>query len=208
MNRGAMIKPLSFILPVALVAALSLSACQQAATPPAELIGTDIKGAPCGGPFTLTGEDGKRYGWDDFKGKYRMIYFGYAFCPDACPTDVAVMMKGFQKFEKEHASQAAKVQPLFVTIDPTRDTVKVVKEFTDSFHPKLLGLTGTPAEVDTAAKAFRVYAARGKDLGQGNYLMDHSRFAYLMDPDGKPLVILPVDKGPDSVASDLAAAVR
>lgn len=208
MNRGAMIKPLSFILPVALVAALSLSACQQAATPPAELIGTDIKGAPFGGPFKLTGEDGKRYGWDDFKGKYRIIYFGYAFCPDACPTDVAVMMKGFQKFEKEHAGQAAKVQPLFVTIDPTRDTVKVVKEFTDSFHPKLLGLTGTPAEVDTAAKAFRVYAARGKDLGQGNYLMDHSRFAYLMDPDGKPLVILPVDKGPDSVASDLAAAVR
>lgn len=205
MNRGAMIKPLSFVL----FAALTLAACQQpAAAPPAELIGTDIKGTPFGGPFTLTGEDGKRYAWDDFKGKYRMVYFGYAFCPDACPTDVAVMMRGFQKFEKEHADQAAKVQPLFVTIDPARDTVKVVKEFTDSFHPKLLGLTGTQAEVDTAAKAFRVYAARGKDLGKGNYLMDHSRFAYLMDPDGKPLVILPVDKGPDAVASDLAAAVR
>jgi len=191
-----------------LVAALSLSACQQAATPPAELIGTDINGAPFGGPFTLTGEDGRRYGWDDFKGKYRMVYFGYAFCPDACPTDVAVMMRGFQKFEKEHAAQAAKVQPLFVTIDPARDTAKVVGEFTDSFHPRLLGLTGTQAEVDTAARAFRVYATRGKDLGEGNYLMDHSRFAYLMDPEGKPLVILPVDKGPDAVASDLAAAVR
>ena len=205
MNRHAMIKPLSFVLS----AALALSACQQpAAAPPAELIGTDIKGTPFGGPFTLTGEDGKRYAWDDFKGKYRMIYFGYAFCPDACPTDVAVMMRGFQKFEKEHPDQAAKVQPLFVTIDPARDTAKVVTEFTDSFHPRLLGLTGTQAEVDTAAKAFRVYAARGKDLGQGNYLMDHSRFAYLMDPDGKPLVILPVDKGPEAVASDLAATVR
>ncbi len=199
-----MIKPLTFVLS----AALALSACQQAAQPPAQLIGTDIKGAPFGGPFTLTGEDGKRYAWDDFKGKYRMIYFGYAFCPDACPTDVAVMMKGFQKFEKEHAGLAAQVQPLFVTIDPARDTAQVVKEFTDSFHPKLLGLTGTLAEIDTAAKAFRVYAARGKDLGGGNYLMDHSRFAYLMDPNGQPIVILPTDKGPDAVAADLAAAVR
>lgn len=204
MNRRAMKKPLPFVL----FAALALSACQKAAEPPAQLIGTDLKGTPFGGPFTLTGEDGKRYAWDDFKGKYRMIYFGYAFCPDACPTDVAVMMKGFQKFEKEHAAQAAKVQPVFVTIDPARDTVKVVKEFTDSFHPRLLGLTGTQAEVDTAAMAFRVYATRGKDLGAGNYLMDHSRFAYLMDPDGQPLVILPVDKGPDAVASDLAASVR
>lgn len=199
-----MIKPLTFVLS----AALALSACQKPAEPPAQLVGTDIKGAPFGGPFTLTGEDGKRYAWDDFKGKYRMVYFGYAFCPDACPTDVAVMMKGFQKFEKQHAAAAVKVQPLFITIDPARDTAKVVKEFTDSFHPKLLGLTGTQAEVDTAAKAFRVYAARGKDLGGGNYLMDHSRFAYLMDPDGKPIVILPTDKGPDAVAADLAVAVR
>ena len=204
MNRRAMIKPLTFVLS----AALALSACQQPAEPPAQLVGTDIKGAPFGDPFTLTGEDGKRYAWDDFKGKYRMVYFGYAFCPDACPTDVAVMMKGFQKFEKQHTAAAVKVQPLFITIDPARDTAKVVKEFTDSFHPKLLGLTGTQAEVDTAAKAFRVYAARGKDLGGGNYLMDHSRFAYLMDPDGKPIVILPTDKGPDAVAADLAAAVR
>ncbi len=104
MNRGAMIKPLSFVL----FAALTLAACQQpAAAPPAELIGTDIKGTPFGGPFTLTGEDGKRYAWDQFKGKYRMVYFGYAFCPDACPTDVAVMMRGFQKFEKVHAAQAS-----------------------------------------------------------------------------------------------------
>jgi protein SCO1/2 len=204
MNRGAMTKPLPFIL----FAALMLGACQPAAQAPAQLIGTDIQGTPFGGPFTLTGEDGKRYAWDDFKGKYRMIYFGYAFCPDACPTDVAVMMRGFQQFEKEHPRQAAKVQPLFATIDPARDTVQVVKEFTDSFHPRLLGLTGTQAEVDTAAKAFRVYATRGKDLGEGNYLMDHSRFAYLMDPDGKPLVILPVDKGAEAVASDLAASVR
>ena len=199
-----MIKPLTFVLS----AALALSACQQPAEPSAQLVGTDIKGAPFGGPFTLTGEDGKRYAWDDFKGKYRMVYFGYAFCPDACPTDVAVMMKGFQKFEKEHAAEAAKVQPLFITIDPARDTAKVVKEFTDSFHPKLLGLTGTQAEIDTAAKAFRVYATRGKDLGSGNYLMDHSRFAYLMDPNGQPIVILPTDKGPDAVAADLAAAVQ
>jgi protein SCO1/2 len=200
-----MIKPLH----CAIVAALALSACQQpAAAPPAELIGTDIKGTPFGGPFTLTGEDGKRHAWDDFKGQYRMVYFGYAFCPDACPTDVAVMMRGFQQFEKAQPAKAAKVQPLFVTIDPARDTVAVVKEFTDSFHPRLLGLTGTQAEVDIAAKAFRVYAARGKDLGNGGYLMDHSRFAYLMDPEGKPLVILPVDKSAEAVAADLAASVQ
>jgi protein SCO1/2 len=193
-----MIKPLVFVLS----AALALSACQQpAAAPPAELIGTDIKGTPFGGPFTLTGEDGKRYAWDQFKGKYRMVYFGYAFCPDACPTDVAVMMRGFQKFEKEHADLAAKVQPLFVTIDPARDTVKVVKEFTDSFHPRLLGLTGTRAQVDAALKAFRIYAQKVPGTTPDAYTYDHLAVFYLMDPDGRPVQFV---AGPTATPQSIA----
>ena len=95
--------------------------------------------------------------WDDFKGKWRIVYFGYTYCPDACPTDVGVMMRGFDKFASAHAARANGVQPLFITIDPARDTPARVGEFAAAFSPRLLGLSGSAAQVDQAAKAFLVY---------------------------------------------------
>ncbi|MDE2597477.1 MAG: SCO family protein [Sphingomonadales bacterium] len=191
-------------LPLALTLPLALSACgsssPQAERPP-------LEGAAIGGPFTLTDKDGRTVRWDDFAGQYRIVYFGYTFCPDACPTDVGVAMRGFARFEKDHAALAAQVQPIFISIDPARDTPKVVGEFTAAFHPRLLGLTGTPAQVDAAAKAFAAYYARGKETG-GGYLMDHSRIAYLMGRKGEAIAMLPVDKGPDAVAAELAKWVR
>lgn len=205
MNRRAMLKPTFFS---ALSALALLAACSnQSAVPAAALQGTELAGAAIGGPFSLTDKDGKTVTWDSLKGKYRIVYFGYTFCPDACPLDVGIMMQGFARFEKAHPDKAAKVQPIFISIDPARDTPARVGEFAAAFSPRLIGLTGTQAEVDQAVKAFKAVAARGKDV-PGGYLMDHSRMAYLMDPDGRPVEALPVDKSADAVAADLALSVR
>jgi len=211
MNRRAMTKPaptkppaLKAMLAAALVAVLPLgvAACQQREPPP-------LQGAAIGGPFTLEDKAGKPVHWSDFAGKWRIVYFGYTYCPDACPTDVGVMMRGFDAFAKDHPDRAAEIQPIFITIDPERDTPQVVGEFTAHFPSPnskvtLLGLTGTPQQVDQAAKAFAAYYARGKTQPGGGYLMDHSRVAYLMDKDGKPIAMLPVDKDAKAVAAELA----
>ena len=192
-------------LAVSVSLALALAACGGPGAEPAEQ--PPLAGASIGGPFTLVDKDGTAVRWQDFAGKWRIVYFGYAFCPDVCPVDVSVMMRGFAAFEKTHAGLAANVQPIFISIDPARDTPQVVGEFTAAFSPRLLGLTGTEAQVDQAAKAFRVYYAKGTESA-GGYLMDHSRIAYLMDPDGKPVAMLPVEKSPEAVAADLAKWVR
>jgi len=203
MNRRAMTKPLARLLPalLAMIVPLALTACEQREPPP-------LAGAAIGGPFTLVDKAGKPVRWADFAGKWRIVYFGYTWCPDACPTDVGVMMRGFDRFAKDHPDLAGEVQPLFITVDPARDTPARVGEFAAAFSPRLLGLTGTPAQVDQAAKAFAAYYARGKDQPGGGYLMDHSRVAYLMDRDGKPVAMLPVDKDDKAVAAELAKWVR
>jgi len=205
MNRRAMTKP--FIALSLLFAPLALAACAPQGTQQSAIAGTELAGAQIGGAFTLADKDGKPVRWDDFAGKYRIIYFGYTFCPDACPTDVGVMMRGFAAFEKAHPELAAKVQPIFVTIDPARDTAARVGEFAAAFSPRLIGLTGTQAQVDGAVKAFKVVAQRGQDTS-GGYLMDHSRLAYLFGPDGQPIEALPVDKSAEAVAADLAVSVK
>jgi len=174
----------SLLLPLAIVS------CNPAPTAPAEQ--PPLEGAAIGGPFTLVNKDGDEVRWADFQGKYRILYFGYTFCPDACPMDVQAMMLGFSRFEDEHPALAEKVQPIFVSIDPARDTPEVVGEFAAAFHPRLMGLTGTAEQVDKAASAFAAAYGRGEDTPQG-YLMDHSRIAYLMGPQGEPIAMLPVD---------------
>ena len=120
---------------------------------------------------------------------------------------MSVLINGFNLFAKDHPQQAADVQPIFITIDPARDTPARIAEFTAAFSPKLIGLTGTQAEVDVAVKAFKVVAQRGSDT-PGGYLMDHSRMAYLMGRNGEPLAALPVDKDAKAVAADLAVLVK
>jgi protein SCO1/2 len=200
MNRHAMIKP--YVL--AFTVALALSACQQSATPAGD---PPLAGAAIGGEFTLQDKAGKPVHWADFAGKYRVVYFGYTFCPDACPTDVAVMIKGLNQFTASHPAEGAKLQPIFITIDPERDDRQAVGQFAAAFSPRLIGLTGTRAQVDQAAKAFAVYHQRGKETA-GGYLMDHSRIAYLMGPNGNPIDMLPVDKGAAAVAEALAKWVK
>jgi protein SCO1 len=201
MNRSAMF--LLYRTLAALALPLALAACGGSA--PAER--PPLEGAKIGGPFELQDKTGKVMRWADFAGKYRIVYFGYTFCPDACPLDVNVMMRGFANFEKTEPDRAAQVQPIFITIDPARDTAPVVGEFAAAFSPRLLGLTGTPSQIDQAAKAFVAYYAKGKPT-TGGYLMDHSRIAYLMGRQGEPIAMLPVDKGPEAVAAELTKWVR
>jgi protein SCO1/2 len=195
MNRGAMSTVRARFLALCLPLAL-LAACGSSSQPP-------LAGAAIGGPFELIDSTGKTVRWSDFDGKYRMIYFGYAYCPDVCPLDVQRMMQGYDRFKQAEPALAADVQPLFVTVDPERDTPKVVGEFTAAFSDDLVGLTGSPAQVAAAAKAFAVYYEKGEESSAGGYLMDHSRAAYLMGRDGKPIALLPVEQSADAVATEL-----
>ena len=181
------------------LAALAIAACspsQPAAPPP-------LEGASIGGPFTLVDASGKTVNWSDFDGKWRMVYFGYAYCPDVCPFDLQRMMQGYEAFKREKPDLAADVVPIFITIDPERDTPEVVGKFTSNFSPDLVGLTGTPEQVDQAAKAFTVYYAKGDVQDNGGYLMDHTNAAYLMDRQGKPIALLSVDESAPQVAAEL-----
>jgi protein SCO1/2 len=208
MNQRAMRKP---IRNISLGAALALGACHSPAAPPSAdtplIAGVSLTGAAVGGPFILTGKDGQRVSSDQFKGKYQIVYFGYTFCPDACPTDMGVIIQGLVRFGKDHPALAADVQPIFITIDPARDTPAKVGQFAAEFSPKLIGLTGSQAEIDALAAKFVVVKNKvGTDPAR--YLLEHTRHAYLMDRDGKPVEILPVFDGPDSVAADLAKSVH
>jgi protein SCO1/2 len=181
-----------------------LSACGSGSAPAER---PPLEGAKLGGAFTLVDKTGRQVRWSDFAGKYRIVYFGYTFCPDACPMDVQQMMQGFARFAKAEPALANQVQPIFISIDPARDTPARVGEFSAAFSPRLLGLTGTKQQVDQAAKAFAAYYIKGEETS-GGYLMDHSRIAYLMDRDGKPIAMLPVDQGPEAVHAELAKWVR
>ncbi len=199
MNPGAM----SYRFPFLFAAGLSLavlSACGDTTVAPAD---APLAGAAIGGPFELVDQSGETVRWSDFDGKYRIVYFGYAYCPDVCPYDVQRMMQGYAAFKDAAPELAAQVQPIFITIDPERDTPEVVGEFTGAFSDDLMGLTGTPEQIDAAAKGFSVYYAKGADAGNGSYLMDHSRAAYLMGRDGEPIALLPVEASAEQVAAEL-----
>jgi protein SCO1/2 len=183
-----------------LAAALLTAGCRSNA-PSAEQ--GPLAGSSIGGPFELVDKDGKTVRWSDFDDKYRMVYFGYTYCPDVCPLDVARMMQGYAAFKKAEPAMAAQVQPIFISIDPERDMPKVVGEFAAAFSDDLLGLTGTPEQVKVAAEAFKVYYRKGEDAGGGSYLMNHSRAAYLMGRDGAPIAPLPVDDTPAAITAEL-----
>ena len=167
-----------------------------------------LAGADIGGEFELTSSAGKTVRWSDFKGKYRIVYFGYAYCPDICPTDVQRMTQGLKQFAKDQPDLAKQIAPIFITVDPERDTPEVVGEFTSAFSDALIGLTGTPEQIAAAAKAFRVAYSRGQELDNGGYLMDHQTITFLFDPDGNPLSMLPTDQGADAVEQEIAKWVK
>ena len=192
MNRRAMTSPMRICLLPSLFAAALLASCGRAPAPTPESEGP-IAGSSIGGPFMLTDSQGKTVRWSDFDGKYRIVYFGYTWCPDVCPTDVARIVRGYNRFKQDEPSLAAQVQPIFISVDPERDTPAKVGEFVHAFSNDLIGLTGTPDAVNQAADAFKVFVEKGDPDKDGNYLVNHSTQAYLMGRKGEPIALLPVD---------------
>ncbi len=185
------------------LATLGLAACsppQQPARPP-------LEGARIGGAFTLTDQNGRAVTERDLTGKYSIVYFGYTFCPDVCPLDVQHIGAAVKMIEKDNPALGARIAPVFVTIDPARDTPAVLKQFVSAFHPRMIGLTGTPAQIAAIAKEYGVYYARGKG-NAGGYMMDHSRAAYLMSPEGKPLALLSQEGPPKQIADEIERWAR
>jgi protein SCO1/2 len=167
-----------------------------------------LKGARLGGPFTLTDQNGSRVSETDFAGRYRIVYFGFSHCPDVCPTDLMVVGQAMRRLEAKDEALAARVQPLFFTVDPERDTPAALKAYVAAFHPRLIGLTGTPDEVAKVAKAHGIYYAKTEPEAGGAYGMDHSRLVMLFGPRGEPIALLPFDKGAEAVAGELERWVR
>lgn len=135
-----------------------------------------------GGPFTMVTHRGEPVTEQMLIGKHTLIFFGFTYCPDVCPTELQVMTAATDAL----ARQGIMVSPVFVSIDPGRDTPEVVKSYVENFSPALIGLTGTPEQVSQMAKAYRVYYAKVENAkSPQDYLMDHSSILYLMGPDGK-----------------------
>lgn len=195
----------------AVAAALALSATVSGCGPGATSAPAQeppLAGAAIGGDFTLTNSQGETVRWDDFAGQYRIVYFGYTFCPDICPTDMQRVAQGLKSLKASAPEKAAKITPIFITIDPERDTQAVVGEFAAAFSPDIVGLTGTPEQIAATAKTFAVAYGKGEPVEGGGYLVDHSTVTYLFGPDGEPLSTLPTDKGGDAVAAELDRWVR
>ena len=154
--------------------------------------------ATVGGPFRLTDQAGKAVSDADFRGRYMLIYFGYSFCPDVCPTTLGVMTQALEKM----GADSARVAPIFITVDPARDTPKVLADYMKAFGPNFIGLTGSDAQIKAVEKEYRVYAAK-RPLENGNYGMDHSSVMYLMGPTGKMITFYDEAISPDDLAKDL-----
>ena len=140
---------------------------------------------PIEGKFSLIDHNGRRVTQEDFRGKYTLIFFGYTFCPDVCPTtlqDIGLIMDDLGDLSKM-------ITPLFITVDPERDTVGVMKDYVENFHPSIIGLTGDMKDMAAAAKSFRAYYAKVVPDPEepDDYLMSHSARLFLMGPDSKPV---------------------
>ena len=156
-----------------------------------------------GGPFALTDHNGRRVTEKDFLGKYWLVFFGYTYCPDVCPTTLQVMAQALD----DMGAAGAAIQPVFISVDPERDTPEVLKSYVANFSPRLLGLTGSAEDIAAAAKAFRIYYKKIAKDGTVDYLMDHSSIIYLMGPDGRFVKHFTYTTDAKALSEALAAAL-
>lgn len=156
-------------------------------------------GSELGGPFRLVDQDGKNVTDASYAGKFMLVYFGFTFCPDVCPTELQAMATAIDDL----GSPGDMVQPILISIDPARDRPAQLKDYVAAFHPRLVGLTGSSEEIAAAAKAYRVYYAKGPADADGNYVMDHTSFVYLMGPDGKLRSVFRAGTSPEVMAAEM-----
>ena len=161
--------------------------------------------ASIGGAFALTDQNGIRRSQTDFAGRPMLIYFGFTYCPDVCPTALDIMGGALDALQQRDAIAYERLQPVFISVDPARDTPPVLRDYLAYFHPRLSGLTGSQADIDAIKSAFKIYAARGAAEDEnGNYNVDHSSFFYLMDENNRYLAHFDHGITPEILAEKLA----
>jgi protein SCO1/2 len=163
---------------------------------------TGLGRATIGGPFRLTDQEGRTRTDRDFRGKWTLVYFGYTYCPDVCPTTLQDMAIALRRLGRK----AQQIVPLFVTLDPDRDHPAVLRKYLAAFGPEFVGLTGTPAQIASVAHDYRVYFAK-HPLPGGGYSVDHASTIYLMNPNGEFVSILDDRQGATALEKDLASRV-
>jgi cytochrome oxidase Cu insertion factor (SCO1/SenC/PrrC family) len=160
----------------------------------------NVPGIKVGGPFELVDQSGATVTEKNYTGKYKLIYFGFTYCPAICPTELQKITAAMNTLEP---ALAENIQPLFISIDPERDTVSVMREYVKLFHPRLQGLTGSRAQIDKVLADYRVFAKKVQEPGMSDYTMDHSSFIYLMDKDDNLLSIYRIQDDDAFVAADI-----
>ena len=165
----------------------------------------DAAAVNVGGPFEMINHRGETASEQDLEGSYALIYFGYTSCPDVCPTELNTMAAAVDTLPQD---LGMKVRPVFVTVDPVRDTVDVLRDYVAAFHPRMLGLTGSVAQVAAIKKGYHVYSRSLDKDEDGFYLVDHSTFVLLMGPDGNFVELLRPQLSVDEMAERLKARVR
>ena len=161
--------------------------------------------ASIGGAFALTDQNGIRRSQADFAGRPMLVYFGFTYCPDVCPTALDIMGGALDALQQRDAIAYERLQPVFISVDPARDTPPVLRDYLAYFHPRLSGLTGSQADIDAVKSAFKIYAARNAAEDEnGNYNVDHSSFFYLMDENNRYLAHFDHAITPEILAEKLA----
>ena len=161
-----------------------------------------------GGAFEMADHDGNRVTETSYPDRFKLIYFGYSFCPDVCPTDLYIMGQAMAELEENAPEMADMVQPIFVTVDPGRDRPEIMKEFVANFHDRMVGLSGSAKATAEMAKAYRVYFKLNEPDADGDYLVDHSALTYLMGPDGGYRTMFRHDSDPEKMAADIQKIIR
>lgn len=164
-----------------------------------ETLSSSITAKNFGGEFTLTNHHGETVTDKDFSDQYRLIYFGFTYCPAICPTE----LQRINTVLKDLGEAGKKIQPIFVTVDPERDTVKTMKNYVSLFHPRLIGLTGTPEQITVIKKAYKIYSAKVQDKTMSDYTVDHSSFIYFMGPDDALIRIFKVDDAVEKITKTI-----
>ena len=162
------------------------------------------QGVALGGPFTLVDHTGRTVTERDFAGRPLLVYFGFTYCPDVCPTELGTIAAALDAM----GTAGERVTPVFVSIDPERDTPAAMADYVARFHPRMVGLTGSAEQVAQAARAYRVYYAKVRPRDSSDYLMDHSSFIYLVGRDGRVRSLFRPETTPEAIAAAVTAQLR
>jgi len=162
------------------------------------------QGVVLGGPFTLTDHTGRTVTEADFAGRLLLVFFGFTYCPDVCPTELGTIAAALDLLGED----AERVTPVLITIDPERDTPEALATYVALFHPRLVGLTGTAEQIAAVARSYRVYYAKVHPRDATDYLMDHSAFTYLVGPDGRVRSLFRPQTSPEAIAAAVRAQLR